>query len=85
MRLGEMLIQQGHLTQDALDEALDWQVLYGGRLGSNLLELKLVEEEHLARALGKQLGCEVIWGELQIDPAVMTLLPKHVADRDEMV
>ena len=54
MRLGEMLIQQGHLTQDALDEALDWQVLYGGRLGSNLLELKLVEEEHLARALARR-------------------------------
>ncbi|HKB77989.1 MAG TPA: hypothetical protein VKC58_15410, partial [Myxococcales bacterium] len=85
MRIGEILIREGHLTQDGLEEALDWQVLYGGRLGSNLLELKLVEEEQVARALGKQLGCEVAWGELEPQHEVIPLLPKHVADRDEMV
>src|SRR5207245_4722104 len=58
---------------------------YGGRVGTNLLELKLVEEEQVARALGKQLGCEVAWGELQPQDEVIALLPKHVADRDEMV
>src|SRR5204863_2145313 len=62
MKLGEILIQEGHLTQEGLEEALDWQVLYGGRLGTNLLELKLVEEEHLAKGLGRQLGVEVAWG-----------------------
>jgi Type II secretion system (T2SS), protein E, N-terminal domain len=85
MRIGEILIREGHLTQDGLEEALDWQVLYGGRLGTNLLELRLVEEEQVARALGKQLGCEVAWGELQPQDEVIGLLPKHVADRDEMV
>jgi len=85
MRIGEILIREGHLTQDGLEEALDWQVLYGGRLGTNLLELKLVEEEPLARALARQLGCEVAWGELQPEHEVIPLLPKHVADRDEMV
>src|SRR5205809_6052209 len=48
-----------HLTEEGLEEAMDWQVLYGGRIGTNLLELKLVEEEQLAHALGKQLGAEV--------------------------
>ena len=85
MRIGEILIREGHLTQDGLEEALDWQVLYGGRLGTNLLELKLVEEEPLARALARQLGCEVAWGELQPEHEVIPLLPKHVADHDEMV
>jgi hypothetical protein len=85
MRVGEILIRAGHLTQEALEEALDWQVLYGGRLGTNLLELKLVEEEHLARALGKQMSCEFAWGELQAEHDVVPLLPKHVANRDEMV
>jgi Type II secretion system (T2SS), protein E, N-terminal domain len=85
MRIGEILIREGHLTQDGLEEALDWQVLYGGRLGTNLLELRLVEEERVARALGKQLGCEVAWGELQPEQEVIALFPKHVADRDEMV
>jgi type II secretion system (T2SS) protein E len=85
MRIGEILIREGHLTQDGLEEALDWQVLYGGRLGTNLLELELVKEEQVARALGKQLGCEVAWGELQPQHEVIPLFPKHVADRDEMV
>src|SRR3954454_13570695 len=84
-KIGEILISEGHLTPEGLEEALDWQVLYGGGLGTNLLELQLVEEEPLARALGKQLGCEVAWGQLAIDPALVGLIPAHVAQRDEMV
>jgi len=84
-KIGEVLIRAGHLTQDGLEEALDWQVLYGGRLGTNLLELKLVEEEQLARALGKQLGAEVAWGEVAVDPALVSAIPRHVADRHEIV
>ena len=74
-RIGELLIAEGHLTQDGLEEALDWQVLYGGRLGTNLLELHLVQEADLARALGKQMGVEVTWGELQPDPTVLGAIP----------
>src|SRR5213082_2393625 len=84
-KIGELLVHGGHLTPEGLEDALDWQVLYGGRLGTNLLELKLVEEEQLVRALGKQLGAEVAWGELQVDPALVSAVPKHIADRQEMV
>src|SRR5256885_7443489 len=84
-KIGEVLIREGHLTPDGLEEALDWQVLYGGRLGTNLLELRLVAEEQLARALGKQLGAEVAWGELAVDPALIATVPKHIADRQELV
>jgi Type II secretion system (T2SS), protein E, N-terminal domain len=84
-KIGEVLIHEGHLTPEGLEEALDWQVLYGGRLGTNLLELQLVAEEQLARALGKQLGAEVAWGELQVDPSLISSIPKHVADRHEIV
>jgi hypothetical protein len=84
-RIGEFLIAEGHLTRDGLEEALDWQVLYGGRLGTNLLELQLTEEADLAHALGKQLGAEVAFGDLQVDPAVLGLVPAHVAARQEIV
>jgi hypothetical protein len=84
-KIGEILISEGHLTQEGLEEALDWQVLYGGRLGTNLLELKLVEEEQLAHALGKQMGAEVAWGEIAIDPSMVGVIPKHIADRQEIV
>src|SRR5207302_3199365 len=85
VKIGELLVHGGHLTPEGLEEALDWQVLYGGRLGTNLLELRLVGEEQLARALGKQLGAEVAWGELQVDPSLVSSIPKHVADRHEIV
>src|SRR5258706_3632984 len=84
-KIGEILISEGHLTQEGLEEALDWQVLYGGRLGTNLLELKVVEEEPLAHALGKQLGAEVVWGSIEVDPTVIGVIPKHIADRQEIV
>ena len=84
-RIGELLISEGHLTREGLEEALDWQVLYGGRLGTNLLELKLVKEEDLARTLGKQRGAEVTWGEITIDPSVVGVIPKHIADRQEII
>jgi hypothetical protein len=83
--IGEILVAEGHLSPDGLQEALDWQVLYGGRIGTNLLELKLAEEEHLARALGKQMGAEVVWGNIDVDPAVIAVIPKHIADRQEIV
>ncbi|HEY2030416.1 MAG TPA: hypothetical protein VGH20_14525 [Myxococcales bacterium] len=84
-RIGEFLIAEGQLTRDGLEEALDWQVLYGGRIGTNLLELQLTEEADLAHALGKQLGAEVAFGDLQVDPAVLGLVPAHVAARQEIV
>src|SRR5713226_9432264 len=84
-KIGEILISEGHLTQEGLEEALDWQVLYGGRLGTNLMELKLVEEEQLARALGKQMGAEVAWGNIEVDPSMTGLIPQHIADRQEIV
>src|SRR5262249_11497245 len=84
-KIGDLLIAGGHLTQEGLEEALDWQVLYGGRLGTNLLELQLVTEEQLAHALGKQLGAEGAFRNLEVDPSVVTAIPKHIADRSEVV
>ena len=83
--IGEVLIREGHLNREGLEEALDWQVLYGGRLGTNLVELQLIKEEELARALGKQLGAEVAWGDLEVDPSLVSAIPRHVADRHEIV
>jgi len=83
--LGELLIAEGALDADGLQEALDWQVLYGGRLGTNLLELRLIAEEQLAHALGKLHSCEVAFGELQVEPELVGLVPRHVADREEIV
>src|SRR2546430_15941870 len=37
VQIGEILIERGHLTPEGLEEALDWQVLYGGGVGPHPL------------------------------------------------
>jgi len=49
-KIGEVLIREGHLTQEGSRRRWTGRSSTGGRLGTNLLELKLVEEEQLARA-----------------------------------
>ena len=55
-RLGEMLLKSGALNEAQLERVLKAQDVYGGRLGTNLVEMGLVEEEELARLLNEKLG-----------------------------
>ncbi|MCB0219180.1 MAG: hypothetical protein KDH09_05745 [Chrysiogenetes bacterium] len=50
------LIHKGHLTQQQLAEAIEHQVVYGGRLGTNLIELGFSTEAQVADALAAQYG-----------------------------
>ncbi len=85
-KFGELLIQEGACTPQALKEALRNQVIFGGRVGTNLLELKAVEEEALARALGRFHRCPWVAGPaLEPDPAAVRAVPAEVADRCEVV
>jgi hypothetical protein len=53
-RLGELLVAAGRLTQQQVDEALRAQVMWGARLGTNLVELKYIDLETLTSQLAKQ-------------------------------
>jgi|CXWL01.1.fsa_nt_gi type IV pilus assembly protein PilB len=55
LRLGEILIDQGLITEAQLQEAIGIQRKEQGRLGEVLLKLGMVKEETLAAALGAQL------------------------------
>jgi hypothetical protein len=54
MRIGELLVTAGAITEQQLDEALRAQVMWGGRLGTNLVELGYLTLDDLSRALGRQ-------------------------------
>lgn len=56
VRLGDLLVQHGLITDKQLKEGLRSQQLYGGRLGTNLVELGYVSETKLAELLSQQLG-----------------------------
>ncbi|HEU0034924.1 MAG TPA: hypothetical protein VFQ53_30070 [Kofleriaceae bacterium] len=53
-RLGELLIATGLLTAEQLEQALRAQVMWGGRLGTNLIELGFLDLDSLSTVLGKQ-------------------------------
>ena len=56
LKLGELLINEGIITQDQLDEALKCHVIFGVKLGSSLIELGFVREDVLLNLLSRKLG-----------------------------
>ncbi|MCX5711536.1 MAG: hypothetical protein NTY47_00470 [Candidatus Omnitrophica bacterium] len=56
LRLGELLVKEGVLTEAQLEKAINTQRQEGGRLGEVLIKLKLIKEEEVVAVLGKQLG-----------------------------
>ncbi|QAT17168.1 type II secretion system protein E [Candidatus Velamenicoccus archaeovorus] len=56
LKLGEILVKEGIVTQAQLEEVIKVQAKEGGRLGELLLRLGFATEEDVVVALGKQLG-----------------------------
>jgi hypothetical protein len=56
--LGRLLVEQGLLSEDELEHALDQQVTTGRRLGETLIELGFVSHAALSHALAEQYGIE---------------------------
>ena len=53
MKLGEVLVRKGLITRAQLKEALDAQLIYGGHLGTCLMELGYVTERRLGDVLAE--------------------------------
>src|SRR3972149_7714614 len=56
LRLGELLVRQGVITDAQLTVALEQQKKMGGKLGRLLVDSGFVTEEGLSRALARQLN-----------------------------
>jgi hypothetical protein len=56
IKIGELLVQNGLISEEQLDEALKAQLVFGGRLGTNLVELGCISTATLAEFLAKQLA-----------------------------
>jgi len=54
-RIGEILINEGIITQEQLSEAINVQKKEGGKLGEVLIKLGYITEEQILLALNKQL------------------------------
>ncbi|HSA21495.1 MAG TPA: hypothetical protein P5076_08605 [Myxococcota bacterium] len=56
IRLGDLLLRAGVINEDQLRNALAEQKKWGGKLGHVLVELRILSEDLLVKALSKQLG-----------------------------
>jgi len=83
MRLGELLLKEGLVTAEGLEEALEAQVVHGGRLGTNLVELGLLSEQDLAKTLGQLHHTPFASGEMEPDPKALALVSANHADDKE--
>ncbi|MCL4100712.1 type IV pilus assembly protein PilB [Fibrobacter sp. UWH9] len=79
MRIGEMLIAQGYITDEQLNKALETQKTTGKRLGRTLVDLGFMPEERLIEILSRQF--EVPYVKLDtfsIDSEAYTYLPEDM-------
>ncbi|MEO0205533.1 MAG: type IV-A pilus assembly ATPase PilB [candidate division WOR-3 bacterium] len=82
MRLGEILIKQGIISEDMLARALEDQKKDGARLGSTLIKLGFVKEEDLLKALSVHFGVKSIdLRSYEFDPNVLKLIPGDLAGK----
>jgi hypothetical protein len=79
VKLGTLLLRNGSIGLAQLEAALRNQVLYGGRLGTNLVELGFLDLELLSTYLGELSGLPVATPTL-LDDAEPNLLTKLGSD-----
>lgn len=82
LRIGDMLVAAGFVTEDQVGEALVEQRASGRRLGEELVALGFVTEVQLIQVLSNQLS--VPWVSLhhiEMTSELLDLVPSEVADR----
>jgi hypothetical protein len=86
-QIGQALIDRGLLSPRQLDHALRLQLIFGGQLGTCLVELGYVQEAALAQTLSELLGMKCARAELlqEIPAEVIAALPRHEVQRRRVV
>src|SRR5215472_9553001 len=87
VKLGELLIKHQMITEKQLAEALRAQHTFGGRLGTNLVELGYLSEQSLVQFLSAQLKIPAVTlTELDsIKEEVVKMLPAALAGKFKVI
>jgi type IV pilus assembly protein PilB len=81
-QLGQILLEQGHITEEQLENALAEHKSTARSLGRTLIDLGYIKERDLVAALAEQVGLDFVdLSEQQIDPLAASLLPEQLARR----
>jgi hypothetical protein len=87
LKLGELLIANRLLTNEQLEQALQQQQQFGGKLGTNLVELGFITETALAWFLSEQLKMPAAKPDdfVSIPKTVLALVPKETAAEHRVI
>lgn len=84
-RLGALLLEEKLVTPAQLEEALETQVVHGGRIGTNLVELGFLKEADLARVLGRLHNMPYAAGDMVPDPAALAIADLQFYDDQDVL
>jgi type IV pilus assembly protein PilB len=82
IRVGDLLVEAGAITEDELQQALAKQKEEGGMLGNIIMDMGFISRELLITVLTTQMGieyCEI--KTVQIDEAVVKLVSKDLVQK----
>ena len=80
--IGKLLVEDGICTYQQIEDAVRNQVIMGGRIGTNLVELGVLDEETLARYLSRIHELPAMSGEsIQPEEQALSRIPANVVDR----
>jgi hypothetical protein len=82
-RIGDLLVERGLLTPLELERALKAQLIFGGHLGTCLIELGFIDERTFGQALADLHGLRYATPELLngIPPEVIERFPHEMAEK----
>jgi hypothetical protein len=80
LKLGDLLRSEGLISEADLKEALSFQERFGGKIGTNLVQLGLITEEALAKFLGLQLNTPCCLSEREINAIPAELIAQVPLD-----
>lgn len=85
-KLGRLLVGAHLLTDEQLEKALLAQKKEGGRLGSIIVKLGYLNEEHLLRFLSQKYSIPAIdLNKCEIDPSIVKLVPQEVVQKHQVI
>ena len=85
-KLGELLIQEGLVTLEQLNRALEEQRHSGERIGAALIKLGMVDEDTLLEFIAKQFHCpQVNISKLNTTKEVLGLIPLDIMQKYQAI
>jgi type IV pilus assembly protein PilB len=82
-RIGDLLVREGLISREQLQQALDEQRQNGTRVGYNLVKLGFIQENELTRTLARQYKMPAVdLSKFEVDAKIIKLVPADLATKN---